>query len=438
MTNSLQFDLKFPRFDFESTFAFDKGLHVIYGESGVGKSTLIDQILGRKQGVENFDLYLLNKPNNIQKVYQNPDTQIVSSTIAGELAFSLESATDNAHVIETKIKEIEKELIFKSSLHRHPATLSGGEKESLNLSTAFSVNPNCVLIDDGLSFLNDRTKENIIHQIKEKVEKTDVIVLWFTSDMNDLNYGDTQWELTLSSMQRWSESINPLPTFNKLISPGTISINCSNVTFAYNDELPIFDKMNLEINHFRSLGISGSNGCGKTTFAKLLIGVEQIDSGRLSVFKDESFVSTAYVEQFPEKMIGADSLGSFVNQLVKAEKFDRHKINHVIKHLKRSQIEWDHIKDKTALDISWVTLRFTLIILLLNCEYDLLVLDEPIFGLGRDQIINLSHYLQLYLHNKHFIIISHDHHFIHSFCDQILDLDHTTLAMPTIKKSPFE
>jgi ATPase subunit of ABC transporter with duplicated ATPase domains len=60
------------------------------------------------------------------------------------------------------------------------------------------------------------------------------------------------------------------------------------------------------------------------------------------------------------------------------------------------------------------------------------ILDEPTFGLGRKQVINLAHYLQLYLKNKHLIIISHDKEFIYSFCDQILDLDqHQLITEPS-------
>jgi ATPase subunit of ABC transporter with duplicated ATPase domains len=77
-----------------------------------------------------------------------------------------------------------------------------------------------------------------------------------------------------------------------------------------------------------------------------------------------------------------------------------------------------------------------LVIWLLNCEYDLVILDEPTFGLGRKQVINLARYLELYLKTKHLIIISHDIEFIQSFCDQTLDLDQTPLLIELSEKIP--
>ncbi len=90
MTNQLSFNISFPKFDFETSMEFKEGLHVIYGESGSGKSGFIRQLTDSKNRNENFIISSINGNEKIQKVFQNPDTQIVSSTIKGELAFSIE------------------------------------------------------------------------------------------------------------------------------------------------------------------------------------------------------------------------------------------------------------------------------------------------------------------------------------------------------------
>jgi len=144
----------------------------------------------------------------------------------------------------------------------------------------------------------------------------------------------------------------------------------------------------------------------------------------------------AYLEQFPEKMVGADPIEYFIERLVQAGKLDQLKINHGINNLKSCQIDWNQIKDNSAFELPWSTLRIVLVIWLLNCEYDLVILDEPTFGLGRKQVINLARYLELYLKTKHLIIISHDIEFIQSFCDQTLDLDQTSLLTELSEKIP--
>lgn len=433
MTDFLQFRLTFPRFDFDQTLFFGPGLHVIYGESGTGKSAFINQILSERTQTVNFEISTVSCPNRIQKVFQNPDTQIVSASVAGELAFSLECKSRNTQEIFNQITELKKELIFECGDQRHPATLSGGEKESLNISTAFSVSPKCVLIDDGLSFLIEHSKEKMLSFIHDKIESTGCIVLWLTSDHHDLKYGQTAWELSLSSLLEWSGETEPFPSFKRHSDESNLKLNCHQLSFSYSGGSTVFNSLNCAIENFSALGISGSNGSGKTTFAKILLGIEKPSSGDIQISKNGYTLSMAYLEQFPEKMIGADSIDLFIDQLIQAKKLDPLKMNHAINNLKSCQIEWEQIKDKTALELPWSTLRLILTIWLLNCNYDLVILDEPTFGLGRKQVINLAHYLQLYLKSNQLIIISHDKEFIYSFCDQILDLDQQLLITEPFK-----
>ena len=54
---------------------------------------------------------------------------------------------------------------------------------------------------------------------------------------------------------------------------------------------------------------------------------------------------------------------------------------------------------------------------------NVLILDEPTFGLGWNQKVKLRSFLRDCMSNMHFIIISHDQKFIHSICDTILDFN---------------
>ncbi len=433
MTNQLQFNVSFPKFNFNQQFSFQSGLHVIYGESGCGKSALINQIIGLKTGHENFLLTNSSCPEEIQKIFQNPDTQIVSSTVGGELAFSLECRSKDQELISSKLIQLKKTLFFECADHRHPATLSGGEKEMLNIITAFSVDPQLVLIDDGLSFLNTERKEEVVEYIYNRIAETDCIVLWLTSDCNDFQFGVSQWELSLSSLNEWFGKIKPLMPNERTSQANNLIIECRDLCFNYNGSGNLFNSFNIKIDDFRTLGITGTNGCGKTTLAKLLLEIEKPESGFVSLTKLGETAAIAYLEQFPEKMMGADSLAEFVDRLVNAGKLDKHKISHAVNNLKNCQLDWGQIKNKTAFELPWSTLRLVLTIWLLNCEYDLLILDEPTFGLGRQQVLTLARYLELYLKNKHLIIISHDSEFIHTFCDRVFDMDQLLIKTKTDK-----
>jgi energy-coupling factor transport system ATP-binding protein len=64
-----------------------------------------------------------------------------------------------------------------------------------------------------------------------------------------------------------------------------------------------------------------------------------------------------------------------------------------------------------------------LIIILAHCDYDVLILDEPTFGLGWNQKLILSQFFKEMLTQKHLILISHDKQFVSAHCDFIYDVD---------------
>ncbi len=55
----------------------------------------------------------------------------------------------------------------------------------------------------------------------------------------------------------------------------------SNVTFAYDEDTPVFKDFNLEVKRGRCVALKGESGKGKSTIAKLLLGFHQVDSGAI-------------------------------------------------------------------------------------------------------------------------------------------------------------
>lgn len=69
--------------------------------------------------------------------------------------------------------------------------------------------------------------------------------------------------------------------FDKQINP---SLECIDITFSYEDEKEnVLTNMTISIDKCGLYSIVGSNGCGKSTFAKLLIKLYDIDSGHIYI-----------------------------------------------------------------------------------------------------------------------------------------------------------
>ena len=71
---------------------FEKGLHVIYGESGSGKTAFLNRISGQELPLQrdNFAITDLEHPGDCYMIFQNPDHQIIGRNLLSELAFTAE------------------------------------------------------------------------------------------------------------------------------------------------------------------------------------------------------------------------------------------------------------------------------------------------------------------------------------------------------------
>ena len=70
-------------------------------------------------------------------------------------------------------------------------------------------------------------------------------------------------------------------------------IKLSNVIKSYGDT-KVLDKVSFDINEGDKVGIIGPNGSGKSTLIKLIMGIENPDSGKVEV---SSKVVTSYLKQ---------------------------------------------------------------------------------------------------------------------------------------------
>jgi ATPase subunit of ABC transporter with duplicated ATPase domains len=95
--------------------------------------------------------------------------------------------------------------------------------------------------------------------------------------------------------------------------------------------------------------------------------------------------------------------------------------------LLRFGIQWETVSTLQGIKLPWAVLRTIMVVILAHCKFDILILDEPTFGLGWDQRVILRSFLRECMIKMHFVIVSHDEIFIRSICDKIIDLDTKTI-----------
>ena len=421
----LQFSIHFDKFNPNPhDVKFSPGINIIYGNSGVGKSIFLSNLQDEFPiHSHNFKIDLKSHDLNYYRIYQNPDYQIIGRTVKSELSFSSECRGIAPSELKMVIDDGLAKLPNSIEPDMNPGLLSGGEKELLNLTTAIQSNPDILIIDDGLSFLSPDNKVLAIESLQSWTSKMNSIVIWASSEIEDITLGNACWILGLNSFQTYDNNMRE-QYVSIQIPPGELSIELRDVSFQYEFSRQIYSNLNLSLTNSRSVGLLGGNGSGKTTLAGLCFGYLKPQKGEVELSMGRNIdLKIGYADQFPEHLLQLKTPAEFLLDISKNGVFDSH-LNHTFKkRLSRFGIQWDTIKDTKGIELPWAVLRTIVVVLLAHCKFDILILDEPTFGLGWDQRVILRAFLRECMSKMHFIIVSHDQYFIQSICDQIIDLD---------------
>ena len=125
------------------------------GKNGVGKTTLAKVICGlRKQtsGVVEIGGNILGMARRracCYMVMQDPDYQLYAESVACELAMRR-----NGRLSESIVTEALEAFGIEGLAQRHPASLSGGEKQRVTLAAAYCADSEIVLLDEPTSGLD--------------------------------------------------------------------------------------------------------------------------------------------------------------------------------------------------------------------------------------------------------------------------------------------
>ena len=151
----------------------------IFGKSGCGKTTLLKLLkpvispYGKKEGAIYFagniieKLTLEEQCRKIGFVMQNPDSQIVTDTVWHELAFGLENLSYSRDEIRQKISEISAYFGLDNILYQSTVTLSGGQKQLLNLASVMLLEPSVIILDEPTSQLDPIASSDFLQMIKK-------------------------------------------------------------------------------------------------------------------------------------------------------------------------------------------------------------------------------------------------------------------------------
>lgn len=167
------------------------------GPSGCGKTTLLRIIAGLETNdegsikLQDKDITLLSPAKrNIGIVFQNY-ALFPNLTIYENIAYGLVNKKVNRSEIEKRVNEMLSLVGLEESKNKYPSEISGGQQQRVALARAIILKPEILLLDEPLSALDAKVRENLRSEIKRIQKKLNITTIMVTHDQEEaLTMGD--------------------------------------------------------------------------------------------------------------------------------------------------------------------------------------------------------------------------------------------------------
>ncbi len=172
----------------------------IIGRNGSGKSTLakhFNALFLPTSGTVRINGMDTQDPRNLWRirqtvgmVFQNPDNQIVSTTVEEDVAFGPENLGVPPDEIRRRVN-LALEWVGMSEYMRHaPHLLSGGQKQRVAIAGVLAMRPKCIVLDEPTAMLDPSGRREVLDTVKRLNKEEGITVVLITHFMDEAALGD--------------------------------------------------------------------------------------------------------------------------------------------------------------------------------------------------------------------------------------------------------
>jgi ATP-binding cassette, sub-family E, member 1 len=424
----------------------------LVGKNGVGKSTALNILSGSlKPNMGNYE----NEPDwdEIIDEFQGTELRSHFETISqGKMRVSIKPQavylipkvwTGSVRALLEKtagssreVNEIADSLSLKESLDRNVSALSGGELQRTAVAVASLKDADLYLFDEPSSYNDVFQRMNVSKTIAELSKKAAVILvehdlsfLDYLSDYIHILYGEPGVYGIVSSIQSARTGINELlegylqaenvrfrdqPVRFDIYSPieneTETPVICSYDLLTKNYEHFSLEVEPAEIKMGQVVGILGANALGKTTFFKVLAGVEPPTTGRVNAMS-----KVAYKPQYLSADSDSDVITYFrsINKNVDSGLFQTQLI---------TPLSLNKLFEKQLKNLSGGELQKVAIVGTLLQDAQIFAFDEPSAFIDVEDRIVLAKAIQRFVRSmgKTALVIDHDIQLVDIVADSLM------------------
>ena len=433
---------------------------LISGKSGSGKSTLgsvMNGLIphyykGKMQGkafvfgkdISKLSLHEIG--HIVGTVFQDPRSQFFTTTTDEEIAFGLQTICKSRDEIKQRVEEVYAELDIPELKGKSVFELSSGQKQKIAIASIYAMNPKVLILDEPSANLDMKATFDLFFILEKLKQKGTTVVLiehrlYYVKSLFDrflfMKEGEIAQDLSREEVIHlegafWDE--NGLRTLEleeyrisekkDLYQLNDESISGKGLKFCYPSAAKVGNKQKQYIlNHLdfnmecgKAIGLIGLNGTGKTTFARVISGLEKIKEGKIWEEKDKElnrkdlmdmsyfvFQDSDY-QLFSESVLDEMLLGISS----KDKKENTQKAKSIL-----SVLGLDKYMDKHPFALSRGEKQRLTIACGIMKQAKIFIYDEPTSGCDKDSMLSVAKLIEEQLKNgTTVLVISHDFEFL--------------------------
>jgi energy-coupling factor transport system ATP-binding protein len=444
-------------------------LMLIAGPSGCGKSTLLKCLNGliprsypgvvsgeiKLDGRAIANLTLRDLAQHVGTMLQDPDKQILGSTVEQEIAFGMENLCIPRKEMLRQIQEVLQRLHLEKYQRRATHALSGGQRQQVAAAGILVMQPSIFLFDEPFANLDARAVDEletliaalraegrtviiVEHRVEEALQlKPDKVLLM--SEGHQVFFGDTEAFLKVADPEQVKLPIqstldkmgDPSQAATVLVRPIVTGRYSQSQSDKQNDA-PIltFDDVHYRYNLFseeilhgiscnvrrgETIALLGPNGAGKTTLVKQALGLLRPSKGTVRLYgEDTRTLSVAqlaarigYVFQSPSAMLFAPTVRKEISFGPDNLRFSRERINEFVQEAAQA-LNVLQFAERSPFSLSFGQQKRVAIASVLAMQGKILLLDEPTAGQDYRSYIAFMEYLRSLPDLDALLFITHD------------------------------
>jgi ATP-binding cassette subfamily E protein 1 len=413
----------------------------LLGKNGIGKTTTLKILSGEvKPNLGNYENppewsdiiryfrgsvlqeYFQQMSEGKLKVVHKPQyVDKIARAVSGRVGELLQKV-DERGILE----EVAKKLELKSVWDRPLEALSGGELQRVAVAAAICREADVYLFDEPSSYLDVKQRLEVARAIRSLktegkivvVAEHDLAIIDYLSDQICLFYGEAGVYGIVSHVHGVRTGINIylqgyIPDENIRFrkeaiifheKPPTISLGAGETLLKWDRLEKSYESFKLvahpgEIRKGEIIGILGPNGIGKTTFVKILAGLEKTDDGKefkeLAVSYKPQYISAEY-EGTVQELLTSIAKEDFTSGWYKAEILQPLGITSLL--------------ERNIAELSGGELQKVAIASCLSRKAELYLLDEPSAYLDVEERLNMARTIRRVIEarNATAFVVEHD------------------------------